>query len=601
MNKVAIYCRVSTEEQKERHSIENQIEYAKEYCAKQGLLSHDYYLDNGISGTIPFKERPEGKRLIKDAENGQFKTVVVWKIDRLGRDTKNSLTIAHELKELGINITSMTEPFDTNTPMGEFMFTQLASFAKLERDTTIQRSLLGTNRVAKEGKWLGGIVPYGYKLDSNKYPVINENKLVDLDCSEAEVIRLIYKWVGEEKLSTYKTAERLNALNIPTHYTKDGREFKKPKQNIKTTEKDNYFLSNRRKTKTSNRWTPARIGNMVRNTMYKGIHEYGKRSNNTRNTIVRDVPAIVTKELWQKAQDTLQNNYTWGKQKPKKQYLLRGFIRCGKCGRTYIGYTNRNKTWYRCNGNSLHIEITSGERCRSKNINGEWIDNLVWNDIKWWMMNEKQIELLLQTKLEEFENHKDKYKNELAKLTKQLEKKEIEKQNILSLYRKGVIDMNDVEKQVNNINSEINGIYDLQKELKSKVEKNVPRKVLLNEIKDNMSKYKEMLNSDDISFEDKRIIIEALIKEININVNKGSKATVFVDTIPLRKNVKSPKLNKKILDTIDLRLNQSSNIKSPNIKENSLNIVYSIPIPSDEMANKMINGLNTRTWVHSPN
>jgi len=59
---------------------------------------------------------------------------LIWKIDRLARDTRESLTIAHILREMEISIKSMTEPFDTSTPVGEFMFTQLASMAKLERD-----------------------------------------------------------------------------------------------------------------------------------------------------------------------------------------------------------------------------------------------------------------------------------------------------------------------------------------------------------------------------------------------------------------------------------------------------------------------------------
>ncbi len=154
MEKVAIYCRVSTEEQRERQSIENQIGYAKDYCQREGYIIYDFYSDDGLSGTIPFEDREAGKRLLQDAKEGKFKLVLIWKIDRLARDTKLSLTVAHSLKELWIAIKSMTEPFDTSTPIGEFMFTQLASIAKLERDNIRERSMTGTNRVARQGKWL---------------------------------------------------------------------------------------------------------------------------------------------------------------------------------------------------------------------------------------------------------------------------------------------------------------------------------------------------------------------------------------------------------------------------------------------------------------
>jgi len=97
MEKVAVYCRVSTEEQKERHSIDNQVDFAKEFCKRNEYLTYDYYLDNGISGSIPFEDRPEGRRLLEDAREGKFKNILIWKIDRLGRDTKNSLVTAHLL------------------------------------------------------------------------------------------------------------------------------------------------------------------------------------------------------------------------------------------------------------------------------------------------------------------------------------------------------------------------------------------------------------------------------------------------------------------------------------------------------------------------
>lgn len=222
MEKVAVYCRVSTEEQKERQSIDNQVAYAKDFCQKQGYLINDFYLDNGVSGTIPFDEREGGKSLLQDAEERKFNLVLIWKIDRLARDTRLSLIIAHELKDLGIAIKSMTEPFDTSTPIGEFMFTQLASIAKLERDNIRERSITGTNRLARQGKWLGGIVPYGYAVTEDSYLQANENLLPQLNISEAEVVRMIFHWIGEDGLSTLEVAKRLNAMNVPSHYAKDG-------------------------------------------------------------------------------------------------------------------------------------------------------------------------------------------------------------------------------------------------------------------------------------------------------------------------------------------------------------------------------------------
>jgi len=571
MNKVAIYCRVSTEEQAQKQSIQNQVESGKEFCQREGLLIHDFYLDNGISGTIPLEERPEGKRLLEDASKGSFESVIIWKIDRLGRDTKNSLVIAHKLRELGISIKSMTEPFDTSTPIGEFMFTQLASMAKLERDNIRERSMLGTNRVAKTGKWLGGIVPYGYSLDENSFPIINKEKLPNSNYTEVEIIIMIFDWIGDQKLSCLKVAEKLNSLNIPTHYFKDGR----------------------RKKRLSNRWSQGAVGRIIKNTMYMGTHIYGKKSRGTRDLIERVVPFIVSKELWYKAQETLKNNYNWGKQKPKRKYLLRGLIKCDKCGRTYIGYFHRNKTWYRCNGNSKTVEVAFGERCRSKNIKGEWIDEFVWEEIKSWILNQEQLEMILEAKLEEIEKDKRSYFAKSSNVKIQIQNKENEKQNILSLYRKNMIEIKDVGIQLEEIEKEKEQLELIYQDLKSKVIEDLPREQVIKGITKNLNSFIDKLKKEEVSFDDMRQIIETFIKEVNVHLTISNRPAVFIDTIPFRKNISNKRISKKVLETIKLRINRTSDQKTESLQEDTMNIVYKFNLPSKEV----VNGLNTRMPV----
>ena len=69
---VAIYVRVSTEEQRERQSIRTQIEFAERYCALRDLAVYRIYSDDGISGTVPLDQRPEGSQILRDARNGEF-------------------------------------------------------------------------------------------------------------------------------------------------------------------------------------------------------------------------------------------------------------------------------------------------------------------------------------------------------------------------------------------------------------------------------------------------------------------------------------------------------------------------------------------------
>ncbi|GAC1311642.1 MAG: hypothetical protein NVSMB27_48230 [Ktedonobacteraceae bacterium] len=139
--KAAIYLRVSTEEQRERQSIATQRSFAENYCGANHISPYGWYEDEGVSGMIPLDERPDGgSRLLADARAGTIDTILVYKLDRLGRESRLILNAVNDLEALGLQVKSMTEPFDTSTPSGRFMLTILSAVAGLERDTIIQRS-----------------------------------------------------------------------------------------------------------------------------------------------------------------------------------------------------------------------------------------------------------------------------------------------------------------------------------------------------------------------------------------------------------------------------------------------------------------------------
>lgn len=367
--KVAVYARVSSEDQAERGTIENQIEFAAKYCDLHQFEIVDWYKDDGVSGTIPLEERPEGARLLRDAKAGKFNLLLVYKLDRLGRSARVILNAVHELEQAGVKVRSMTEPFDTGDPSGRFLLTILAGVADLERETILERLWYGANRVAREGKWLGGIVPYGYKVNDEGFLEINEDPLPSVGISEADVIRLMYKLVAEDGCSTIEVADYFNALGIPPSYIKDGRKVKRGK----------------RKENTAGIWRPSRIRNMIVNPTYKGVHVYGKRTNKQRELIPRKVPAIVSEEIWNKAQKVLKENQILSSKNSKRNYLLTGLIKCNVCGSNYHGVTypaKENKkelSYYRCNGKAVYRGPLQG-KCRSKNIPRQWLEDLVWKD-----------------------------------------------------------------------------------------------------------------------------------------------------------------------------------------------------------------------------
>jgi site-specific DNA recombinase len=82
---VALYARVSTEDQAERDTVQTQLDFLRKYCELYSLPIADEYIDDGISGTVAFDRRPDGQRLLADAKGKGFQSVVFYKLSRLGR------------------------------------------------------------------------------------------------------------------------------------------------------------------------------------------------------------------------------------------------------------------------------------------------------------------------------------------------------------------------------------------------------------------------------------------------------------------------------------------------------------------------------------
>src|SRR5215207_783859 len=211
---VAIYARVSTEDQAERATIKSQLDFLRRFVDLNELPVAGEYVDDGISGTVPLAGRPEGQRLIVDAEAGQFGVVLVYRIDRLGRSLRSLLDAHDALDGLGVAIKSATEPFDTSSPIGSFLFQLLASLAELEKSTIAERTSLGRNRVASDGRYTGGPIPIGYDLDAEKRYIASERIVAQLGITEAALVSEVFQRVAGGS-SAKAEANRLATLGIP--------------------------------------------------------------------------------------------------------------------------------------------------------------------------------------------------------------------------------------------------------------------------------------------------------------------------------------------------------------------------------------------------
>jgi site-specific DNA recombinase len=154
--RIALYLRVSSDEQTHRKTIEAQRDFLHNWARLYDFPIAGVYEDDGVSGTIPLPERPDGARLLQDAQAGGFGAVVVYRVDRLARSLRVLMDGHTALEDAGVAIKSATEPFDSSTPIGKFLFQLLGSMAELERSTIIERMNLGRDRVTRHGRWLMG-------------------------------------------------------------------------------------------------------------------------------------------------------------------------------------------------------------------------------------------------------------------------------------------------------------------------------------------------------------------------------------------------------------------------------------------------------------
>jgi DNA invertase Pin-like site-specific DNA recombinase len=164
MNKVAIYARVSTDDQ----DCGLQLSALRDYCQARGWEVIDEYVDNGVSGMKV--RRPEFDRLMNDARVRRFDSIVVWKLDRFGRSLAHLVQMTQELTALGIRFIAITQNIDTDqsNPAATLLLHLMAAFAQFEREMIRERVCAGLARAKKHGTRSGkpiGAAPVVFRRD----------------------------------------------------------------------------------------------------------------------------------------------------------------------------------------------------------------------------------------------------------------------------------------------------------------------------------------------------------------------------------------------------------------------------------------------------
>lgn len=515
MKRYVTYFRVSSERQVEMNTIQSQKVYAQKYIANRNLNIINSYEDDGVSGMLPLSQRPAGSQLMRDAANHEFDYILVYKLDRLGRDAVDTLVTIRDLNYLGIHIVSMTENINEQSTEDDLETPLRIIFADHERKKFLQRSRDGMERKAREGKYLGGIVPFGYVKTSDGYIAINDLPIDGHpDWSEKKMVEYMYKSLADDKKATSWTiANFFNGIGLPTAY------------------KNGHATTAKRTHNNCMYWRGSAITRIVHSTVNKGLRQYGKRTKNPdKKIIVQKVPAIVDEETWEKANAKLKSNQLEAVRNKTHTYLLHGLIYCGICHHKYGGCASKNYRGYQCVYRNKH-KVPNDTPCNNQSINAELLEKKVLTDCNNYIHDhEKSIALIRQKMEKKFPQTSEDEKKELATITNALTAKAKERARIIDAYTSSIITQEDLKQQIAKITEETNALQQRKELVLNAQEVREEQKKYLANIKKMLIKYQhiDLLTAD---YDTQRFIVKNFLNKIVIYPKKSLSRQIYFEYI----------------------------------------------------------------------
>ena len=455
--RVALYPRVSGHEQEDNYSIPEQIERMKKYCESRDWQVYKIYTDSGYTGSN--MNRPGLQSLIKDSESGKFDMVLVYKLDRLSRSQKDVLYLVEDVFDKhGVYFSSMTENFDTSTPFGKAILGILAVFAQLEREQIKERTMMGKDSRAQEGKWHGSKwIPVGYDYEDgllkiNEYEAMQIREIVDLFLQHTPV------------------------RTIATMMTDKGYHHKYGEWEPKTIRR---VLAN-----------PVNIGLIKnRDKLYPGIHD----------PILEQETYDAVQVIMNERKDKYGTTY-----KPFTT-LLGGMIYCKHCGGKYTKQNNGGGIdYYTCYSRSKKVKrMVKDPNCKNTNYRKDDLDALIISEISKLAIDPEYVDHVRENK------PKNNVGEKIKTITSEIEKINSQISKMMDLYSMGSIDLDMISSKVEDLNKTKSA---LQKEVDS-LDAPEEDEMTVKEIQSLAA----LMNDDNLSLEDKRNIVQSLIYYIEID------------------------------------------------------------------------------------
>jgi len=421
VQRVAIYARVSTEEQREGQTIDSQISELEKSARDKAWPIAGTYKDDGWSGGI--MERPELDRLRDDARKGVFDAVLINDVDRLARDVAHLGVIKRDLEKQGVKVMFRKLPSDTS-PTSNLMVNILGSFAEFERELIADRTRRGRrHKIEVRKQYLGGNTAFGYRYIPMDRLTGREGTL-QIEPAEAKVVQQMFEWVDMEGLSARQVVNRLNELRIAPrkgaqdwakssvlrilhcetyagiwHYNKfQGCEPRNPSSSARYRRRAKCSVRQRPK----NEWLPLELPNALK---------------------------IIPRSRFERVQRRLQENIVFSPRNEKHSYLLKGLVQCSACGARFVGEPNHGRYYYRCT-----------KRCKLvPSISEHIIDGAIKRSVEHVLTNPQLILDPLRALNEAASKDAAEHEESARMIDREFRRLDTEEQRILDAYRSGVI------------------------------------------------------------------------------------------------------------------------------------------------------------------
>ena len=496
----AVYMRVSTTDQEDEGTIENQwIELRKRIEDDNVILPpENIYKDDGWSGSI--LNRPALDKLRNEATLNKFSVLYVYDRGRLSRQFIHQEIILDDLKKIGITVIEL-HGINGNTPEDYIMGSMMGLFHQYERTKIAERMRLGKKRIVKENKELLGYIPcYGYDLVKSVRKGENKRSAsFTINQEQAKNVRYIFQLCADGN-SIYQIIKQLK---------EDGIKAPRAKSGI---------------------WGNTTLLRMLHNTTYVGDHYYNKlesievKSSTKKYSRVAKagrrtrpksewwhvkVPAIIDKELFNKVQEQLKKNSRYNPRNNRKnEYLLGGLVKC-ECGRARTGDPGPHKhLYYRCNDR----ESPATERvCYNGGINATVLDTKVWQTVCRLLTRPEYIAKFIA----ELTGDEKRTRDKLKRLNLALSKLDDEYSRYIDAYGKGIL----TEQKLKEKSAEISDSKISLESQKLELSRIVENKPNIDTVKftQNMVKLLERK----LSFDKKREIVRAVVDEIVASPDKA--------------------------------------------------------------------------------